>query len=394
RKLTKVALNECINIHEDDSLKSFLREMKNHTKINGLWGVIDFYGIAYGHKHDDLKIVLHYADKSDLGEYLASNFTSITWKERLSIILDIAAGLYQIHDRGKHIYGSNNNDKPSFDESIPSFYQNMIHSCCDKEPSNRPNAQTLANEIIDWKLNKMRQFNDKKRLISYMSKEDEKTVEKLQNDIILDPENIENNDIYSKKKSGSMESNALVESYKKAIDGDLEAMKNIAICLLNGNDIEKDMNEAFKWCMKCFRKNILLTREELIPLVEYFSQDSPDLERKIRYGRMLECGLGVDKDLVNAYLIYKNAAESGHAHAQFITGKFCEKGLGRKEDLKEAFDWFIKAIKQNNSDALDYINKRYRASFMSHGKSITFQYTEFYNKESIVTSKSTKIILE
>lgn len=467
---TKVALKECINIHEDDNLKDFLIEMKNHTKINGLWGIIDFYGIACSHKHDDLKIVLHYADKSDLSEYLARNFTSITWKEKLSIILDVAAGLYQIHDRGivhrdihpgnifldssfscigdfglsretkmltdasskfgvlpymapevvkegkysyasdiyafgillikiatgKHIYGANNNDKPSFDESIPSFYQNMIHSCCDKEPSNRPNAQTLTNEIIDWKLNKMHQFNDKKRLLSYLSKEAEETVEKLQTDIIPDPdiiENDENNDIYSKMKSDSMKSNAFVKTYNKAIDGDSEAMKNVAICLLNGNGIEKDMNEAFSWCMKCFRKNIVFTREELIPLAKYFSQDSLDLERKIKFARMLECGLGVDKDFVNAYLIYKNAAESGHAHAQFITGKYCEKGLGRKKDLREAFNWFIKAINQNYSDAFDYINERYVTSFKQQGISVNIECT-IYSNEGIVTGKATKTIVK
>ncbi|KAF0520225.1 kinase-like protein [Gigaspora margarita] len=45
---------------------------------------------------------------------------------------------------GKHIYGANNNDRPPFDELIPSFYQNIIHPCCDKEPSNRPNEQTLT----------------------------------------------------------------------------------------------------------------------------------------------------------------------------------------------------------------------------------------------------------
>ncbi|KAF0434879.1 chitin synthase regulatory factor chr2 [Gigaspora margarita] len=297
---------------------------------------------------------------------------------------------------GKHIYGANNNDKPSFDESIPSFYQNMIHSCCDKEPSNRPNAQTLTNEIIDWKLNKMHQFNDKKRLLSYLSKEAEETVEKLQTDIIPDPdiiENDENNDIYSKMKSDSMKSNAFVKTYNKAIDGDSEAMKNVAICLLNGNGIEKDMNEAFSWCMKCFRKNIVFTREELIPLAKYFSQDSLDLERKIKFARMLECGLGVDKDFVNAYLIYKNAAESGHAHAQFITGKYCEKGLGRKKDLREAFNWFIKAINQNYSDAFDYINERYVTSFKQQGISVNIECT-IYSNEGIVTGKATKTIVK
>ncbi|CAG8514573.1 7590_t:CDS:10, partial [Scutellospora calospora] len=422
RTSTKVALKECSNAHENDGMENFLREMKNHTKINGLWGIIDFYGIACGHKPDDLKMVLHYADKSDLNEYLARNFISITWKEKLSIILDIAVGLYQIHKigiihrdihpgnifldssiscigdfglsqeadiltdnnrklfgiaTGKHMHGSKSNNKPSFDESIPLFYQTMIHSCCDKEPSNRPNAQTLANEIIDWKLNKMHQFNDKKVLISYMTEE---TGEKSQSDIAPDPENDENDDIYSKVENDGMKSNVVVEYLKKAADGDPEAMKNVAICFLTGTGVEKNMNAAFSWCMKCFNNKIKFTHEELIPLVEHVSQDFPDLGRKIKYGMMLQCGLGVDKDLTKAYLIYKSAAESGDARAQFKTGRFCEEGWGREKNLREAFSWFKKAIEQNNPEAWNHLNKCYMTSFKLQGKGITKFYTAHYNK--------------
>ncbi|KAF0551477.1 serine/threonine-protein kinase pim-2 [Gigaspora margarita] len=325
---TKVILKECSNIHEDDNLKNFLSEMRIHTKINGLWGIIDFYGIiATGRNIYDGK----------------------SRKEILSIV--------------------NNNGPPSFGESIPSFYQNMIHSCCDKDPSNRPNAQTLVNEIIDWKLNKMHHFNDKKVLVSYMT---EKMAEKSQNNIgnnenMGNDENMfiednENEDAYSKLKSGA---NAFGEYLKKAADGDPEALKKVAICFLTGTDIEKDMNAAFSWCMKCFHKKIEFTNEELIPLVEYFSQDSPDLERQIRYGQLLECGLGVEKDLSKAYVVYKKAANSGHARAQFKVGRFCEKGWGREKDLKEAFQWFRKAIEQNNLEAWSHLNERYKASFMT-----------------------------
>ncbi|CAG8469559.1 14925_t:CDS:2 [Gigaspora margarita] len=448
RASSKVVLKECLNAHENDEndvLKNFLREMRIHAKINGLWGIIDFYGIACGHKPNDLKMVLHHADKYDLNEYLSRNFTSIMWKEKLSIILDIAVGLYQIHDKGivhrdfhpgnifldssiscigdfglsqvadsltnnngelfgilpymapevlkegrysyasdiyafgvilikiatgrniydgksrKEILSTKKCDDKTFDDSIPSFFKDMIQLCCDEEPLNRPKARTLVNEIIDWKLNKMHQFNDKKVLVSYMA---EMMVEKSQNNIENDEtmffENDENNDVYSKMKNGSVE---LGEYIKKAADGDLEAMKNVAICLLKENGIENNMNEAFSWFMKCFNKKIAFTREELIPLFEYFSQDSSDLERQIRYGMMLECGLGVDRDLTKAYLIYKKAANSGHALAQFKTGRFCEQGWGREQDLKEAFHWFKKAIEQKNLGAWSHLNKRYMASF-------------------------------
>ncbi|KAF0559884.1 HcpA family protein [Gigaspora margarita] len=268
----------------------------------------------------------------------------------------------------------------------------MIDSCCDKKPSNRPNALTLANEIIDWKLNKMHQFNDKKRLLSFTNEETgeneenedtEEMVGKSQNDIILDQE----------IKSVDIKSNIFGEYYKNATDGDPEAVKNVAICFLTGNGIERNMKEAFSWFMRC-RNKVELTHEELTPLVEYFSQDSPDLEIKMRYGMMLECGLGVVKSLDNAYLVYKNAAESGHARAQFKMGVFCEKGWGRKKDLKEAFHWFIKAIKQNSLEALNYINKRYMVSFKPRGKSITIKVNTECLLSKEVTDKVTKIIVK
>ncbi|CAG8463643.1 22207_t:CDS:10 [Gigaspora margarita] len=391
-----------------------------------------------------IKEILHYANKSDFNEYLKRNFVSITWKKKLSIILDIAVGLYQIHDKGiihrdihpgnifldssctcigdfglsreadmltdyknklfgvlpymapevleegkysyasdiyafgiilikiatgKNVYIGNNNDKLAFDKSIPSIYQNMIDSCCDKKPSNRPNALTLANEIIDWKLNKMHQFNDKKRLLSFTNEETgeneenedtEEMVGKSQNDIILD------------------QANTFGEYYKNATDGDPEAVKNAAISFPTGNGIERNMKEAFSWFMRC-RNKVELTHEELTPLVEYFSQDSPDLEIKLRYGMMLECGLGVVKSLDNAYLVYKNAAESGHARAQFKMGVFCEKG------------W---TINQNSLEALNYINKRYMVSFKPRGKSITIKVNTECLLSKEVTNKVTKIIVK
>ncbi|CAG8604896.1 23688_t:CDS:10 [Dentiscutata erythropus] len=270
-----------------------------------------------------------------------------------------------------------------------------------EEPSNRPNALSLANEIINWKLNKMHQFNDKKRLLSYMNKETEETIEKSQNDMIVDPENDvvnfmkngdaiygiendENKNVYSEMKNemknGGKEVDVFGEYYKKAIDGDPEAMKNVAIYFLTGNGIDRDMKKAFSWFMKCKKNKVELKQEELIPFVEYFSQDSSNLENKFRYGVMLECGLGIEKDLVKAYLVYKNAAESGHARAQFKAGIFCEKAWGRKKDLKEAYRWFKKAIEQNNLEAWSHLNEHYKTSCDLQEKGTTMRYSAYHTK--------------
>ncbi|KAF0370203.1 Serine/threonine protein kinase [Gigaspora margarita] len=183
----KVVLKECSSIHEHDNLMNFLNEIKNHSEVNGFWGVIDFYGITYGHKHDDVKMILHYANKLDLNQYLSMNFHSMNWKEKLSILLDIAVGLYQIHNKvltmlatGRYLYEGktrkeillkiNNNDKLCFDESMPIFYQDMIYACCNLEPLNRPDARKLVNEILDWRLNKIHNFANEKTSFIHFDK--------------------------------------------------------------------------------------------------------------------------------------------------------------------------------------------------------------------------------
>ncbi|CAG8702666.1 9998_t:CDS:2, partial [Gigaspora margarita] len=150
KTLTKVALKEFISIHEDDKLKNILRE-------------------------------------SDLGEYLARNFTSIAWKEKLSIILDIAAGLYQIHDR------------------------DIVHR--DIHPDNKPRDKCV---------------NSKFSVLPYMALEK-----------IKEGKYSYASDIFAlgilliKIATGKhIYANAFVKSYDKAIDGDSEAIKNVPFVYL------------------------------------------------------------------------------------------------------------------------------------------------------------------
>lgn len=54
-------------------------------------------------------------------------------------------------------------------------------------------------------------------------------------------------------------------------------------------------------------------------------------------------GLGVEKDLVGAFQLFKKAAESDHISAQFHLGNCFEKGIGCELDLTLATRWFERA---------------------------------------------------
>ncbi|MEP4079844.1 tetratricopeptide repeat protein [Haloferula sp.] len=56
-------------------------------------------------------------------------------------------------------------------------------------------------------------------------------------------------------------------------------------------------------------------------------------------------------DLPLAYKEFRASADEGHADSQFNVALMFEKGIGVKQDEKEALSWYEKAAKQGNSAA-------------------------------------------
>ncbi|MDR0538005.1 MAG: sel1 repeat family protein [Tannerellaceae bacterium] len=63
-------------------------------------------------------------------------------------------------------------------------------------------------------------------------------------------------------------------------------------------------------------------------------------------------GLGVKRNLVEAYKWYRKAAEQGLTDAQYYLAIACYNGEGTKKDYKEAFNWFAKAASGGHIDAM------------------------------------------
>ena len=63
-------------------------------------------------------------------------------------------------------------------------------------------------------------------------------------------------------------------------------------------------------------------------------------------------GDGVDKDFGKAVELYREAADAGHAGAQWALGDILFHGRnGTPEDIQEAIIWFEKAAAQDQMDA-------------------------------------------
>jgi TPR repeat protein len=62
-------------------------------------------------------------------------------------------------------------------------------------------------------------------------------------------------------------------------------------------------------------------------------------------------GVGVGKDVAQAFAWTKAAAEKGHAVAQYLLGSAYTSGLGTPKDVQKALFWFVRSYEQGNEKA-------------------------------------------
>ncbi|GBC04829.1 hypothetical protein RclHR1_00590015 [Rhizophagus clarus] len=78
--------------------KDFINELKSFNQYhNKFEHIIKYFGITQDPNTKEHMIIMQYADGGDLHNYLQKKFKNITWKEKLSIILEISRGVHCIH---------------------------------------------------------------------------------------------------------------------------------------------------------------------------------------------------------------------------------------------------------------------------------------------------------
>jgi TPR repeat protein len=126
------------------------------------------------------------------------------------------------------------------------------------------------------------------------------------------------------------------EHYRTAaLQGNANAMNNLACLYQEGKGVPKDDKEAVRW----FEKAAELGDPEALTTLGYITIH----------------GFGVPKDQPKGYHMIKEAAEDGYAPAQRKLGLYYMDGHGMLKNLGEAEKWLTLAAVQGDLEALSTI---------------------------------------
>ena len=113
---------------------------------------------------------------------------------------------------------------------------------------------------------------------------------------------------------------------RRAQRGDADAQFSLARCYANGEGVEVNEAEAFRWYKKAAEQEFAAAQYNL--------------------GWCYDNGYGTEASKSEAFRWYKKAAEQGNAHAQYELGVRYTDGVSIKVNKAEAFRWYKAAAKQ------------------------------------------------
>ena len=132
----------------------------------------------------------------------------------------------------------------------------------------------------------------------------------------------------SEVKAPPAEVKVIQDLKAKAMKGDRDAQRDLAMAYGQGEGVAQDYAEAAKWFRKAAEKG------------DMFSQYAT--------GNIYEQGQGVAKDLAEALRWYRKSADQGYARAQFNVGNSYYHGLGVTRNYSEAIKWYRKAAEEGD----------------------------------------------
>jgi len=120
---------------------------------------------------------------------------------------------------------------------------------------------------------------------------------------------------------------------KAATQGMAPSQYNLALLLLEGEDIEKDVKEAMRLLLLC--------------------ADAGFTQAYYTCARLYDSGEnGIEKEPELAVNYLQKAADRGDVHAEYLLGAWTKQGKYVDKDYKEAFRWFQRAAQKGLGDAL------------------------------------------
>ncbi|CAB4423416.1 unnamed protein product [Rhizophagus irregularis] len=160
----KSLIDENSNIEEDELNRlddEFTKELRllceaDCENVNRILGITKVSG--------SYTLVLEYANEGNLRDYLEKNFTSLNWKNKIQMALDITCGLKFLHSKEmihRDLHPKNilvNNGKLLIADSgekpivgTPQEYQQLYQKCWDAEPNSRPDIGEVYETLSQLK---------------------------------------------------------------------------------------------------------------------------------------------------------------------------------------------------------------------------------------------------
>ena len=162
------------------------------------------------------------------------------------------------------------------------------------------------------------------------------------------------------------------ELEKKAMNGDANAMNDLAICYAEGKGIAKDASKAIDLWQQAASKGNQTAMLYLGDAYYYgYHGMTKSYEKALEYWLKATdksyaweklathyCfGYGVTQDYAEVVKWAGKAANAGKHYSQYLLGFCYYYGKGIDKDTEEGADWILKAAKQKDQPAWDWLNK-------------------------------------
>lgn len=167
-----------------------------------------------------------------------------------------------------------------------------------------------------------------------------------------------------------MKSTTMAETLflEKADNGDADAQFHLGVCYFTGDLTTQDYTKAAKWFSKAADQGYADAQYNLGICYKNGFGVEPDEQRAFElYLKSAEQGnmraqynlgywLLMNGDSMGYYWM-KKAADQGLDDAQYNVGVCYYDGVGVNKDILEAFQWFIKAKEQGHEGALSILHE-------------------------------------
>ena len=192
------------------------------------------------------------------------------------------------------------------------------------------------------------------------------------------------------------------KDYKKALQilrplaeqGNSQAQVMLGILYDNGQGVDKDPREAFKWYLKAAEQGMPVVQHDIG--VKYFQGSGVEqnyqeaakwweqaanaglADSQFNLGLMYYRGLGVNTDYHKAAELFGKAADQGHKQAQYSIAVMYAFGQGMDKNYDDALKWFREAAAQGVAQAQFNLGVFYENGY-SVGKDMNIA-RQWYNR--------------